>query len=156
MDDHGILDLLEHYGFNRHCRSKLVRHKKVAKYPNFDLQYDVEDLRRRGWLNTFQAFQATEVFKKLDYVVVFLADGGWRSRLVGVYKVLRVHQSVPADLPKGCPYVEWPQTWPLFYELDEQPGFEPLVDRAVILWSGQAWHQHMTNKLVVEGWQVPK
>jgi hypothetical protein len=138
----GVLDLLELFGFDRVCKSKMVRHQ--------DKRYDVHDLFRRGWFEAYQRFQARPVFRGLDSIVSFIGLPGTRARFVGVYSVVGEHSGRTGRLPHGCPYREWRQG--TYFDLRRQKGFEPLENRLVIDWGRGtlAWHQRASNKPVVE------
>jgi len=71
----GIVDLLKLFGFTE-ARSKLVRHQ--------DKRYDVHDLMRQGWLETYQALQKRPIFDNLDVIVSFVGLEGSRALLAGV------------------------------------------------------------------------
>jgi hypothetical protein len=135
--------LLELCGLDLSKKAKAVRHK--------DPRYDAHDMLRRGWLEAYQRFQSKPVFDGLDYVVSFIADGGTRARLVGVYRVGERTTSESAPLPPGCPYAEW-QNAGIHYALERVPGFEALENRLVIDWGPGtlAWHQRSLDKPVIE------
>lgn len=140
--DIGIVDLLQLYGFDLKCRSKLVRHQ--------DKRWDSQRLLREGWLETYQSFQGKPVFDDLDYIISFVGIGGTRARLVGVYQVLGRQPGDTAPFPAACPYPEW--RWSHFYKLERQSAYEPLEHRVIIEWGrgAIAWHQYTTNKRVLE------
>src|SRR5215813_11688577 len=71
MTSLGVLDMLGFYGFDRHCRAKLVRHKE-DKYP-------VEELLRNGWLDLYQSYQGKPRFDNLDAIVSFYGQTGTRA-----------------------------------------------------------------------------
>jgi hypothetical protein len=139
----GILVLLQLRGFDTSQRFKLVRHQSAT--------LDVDDLRRRGWLVAYQAFQRKPIFDSLDYIVSFVATGRTWARLEGIYKVLERKPGKEGTLPPGCPYEQW-KDCDCYYDLQRVPGFEDLEDRAVIDWGkgSRAWHQRPSNKEVVE------
>jgi len=136
-----ILEILGLRGFDTNRRIKLVRHQ--------DARYDVLDLQRHGWLETYQAFQAPGVFDKVDCFICFVGVGGTRARLVGIYDVLGRKPGHEGILPAGCPFPEdWKESY--YYELRREPGFEDLENRVVIEWgrATRAWHQWLKNKEV--------
>ncbi|MCA9240642.1 MAG: GIY-YIG nuclease family protein [Planctomycetales bacterium] len=143
-DELGILDLLTLRGFDSKCKSKLVRHQ--------DKRYDVPTLIREGWIDLYQSLQARSIFGDCDYIVTFTGDGGTRAKLLGVYRVLEERPIIPSDGPLDCPYDAWRTTSKFFYCLEPQPQYYNLVGRVVIEWGAGAlaWHQHMTNKAVIE------
>jgi hypothetical protein len=138
----GILDLLALRGFERH-RAKLVRHQ--------DQRGDVHDLIRRGWFETYQAYQSKPVFDDLDFIISFIGIGGTKALFVGIYSVQSKCSGREAPFPSDCPYVEWKQN-EHFYNLRKESGFEDLEHRIVIEWGKGAiqWHQHASNKEVLE------
>ena len=138
----GILDLLGLAGLPLTARIKLVRHQD----PHFDLQ----DLHRRGWLETYQQFQSKPVFDNLDYIVSFIGMDGSRARFLGVYRVGLRRPSANVSLPKGCRYQSW-RKFGYHYDLRRMPGYGHLEERVVIDWGKvRAWHQRASNKTVVE------
>lgn len=138
----GILEVLGLRGFDSGRRFKLVRHQ--------DARYDVLDIQRRGWLESYQAFQMKPIFHNLDCIISFVGVGRTRAQLVGVYDILGYKTGNQASLPKACPYREWLDC-PYFYEMRKAPGFEDLGGRVVIEWGRGArmWHQ-FGDKEVVE------
>lgn len=141
----GVIDLLTLFGFNKNCKSKLVRHLDTRK------RYDVHDLLRRGWLEAYQSFQPKPIFHGVDYVVSFIGTGKRQARLVGVYRVLGHKPGHQGIIPPGCPYVEWKDS-AYFYELASQTQFQDLQHRVVVDWglAAQSWHQWTTNKPLVQ------
>jgi hypothetical protein len=143
MTELGIVDLLKLFGFVSE-RSKLVRH--------LDKRYDVYDLLRRGWFDSYQATQARPVFDNLDRIISFVGLEGSRGLLVGVYRVGNRQDAALSSLPPGCPHTEWIMPGKFHYDLTKEPGFEALENRVVIDWGpgALAWHQKTTNKPVTE------
>lgn len=143
MKSLGILDLLR--------LSKVPLIGNVTLVRHLDRKYDVHDLLRRGWLETYQAFQSKPVFHNSNTLVSFIGLEGRRARLVGVFNV-RGHRSGRSGLlPPGCPFAQWRKNH-IFYELERSPGFEAFEDRVVIDWgpAAIAWRQKATNKPVTE------
>ena len=139
----GIADLLElrSLGFTKKC--KLVRHQ--------DDRFDVEQLRADGWINLYQSIQSRPVFKNCSYIASFVGDGGGRAKLIGVYRVLDQRKSKPTDFPRGCPFYTIRNDDLYFYELEQLPQFNDLIDRVVIEWSSErSWHQMIRNRPIVE------
>lgn len=143
MKDLGILDLLGLTGVPLAGRVKLVRHR--------DTRVDVHDLFRRGWLESYQAYQSRPIFHKVDTVISFVGLDGGRARLVGVYRVGAHRPASDGVIPPGCTDPVWSQGR-FFYELTRIRGFEALENRVIIDWGRAAisWHQKATNKPVAE------
>jgi hypothetical protein len=140
----GVLDLLRLKGFDTTKRVKFVRHKGAS--------VDVHDFLRRGWLETYQSYQAKPVFAKADVVVAFVGLGGTRARLEGVYAVGKCAPFVGKQkLPKGMPR-KWLDESGYRYDLRRLQGFEELENRVVVDWGAGAlaWVQWATNKRVIE------
>jgi hypothetical protein len=140
-----ILEVLKLRGFDpKPKQCKLVRHQ--------DSRYDVLDLQRRGWLETYQSFQSRPVFDGLDSIVSFVGVGGTRARFVGVYRVLSRKAGNEVQLPSGCPFTEWGDVNHYYYDMRREPGYEDLENRVVIEWGpgGRAWHQWLRSKEVLE------
>lgn len=139
----GILDLLRLQGLDTSKRFKLVRHR--------DANLDLDDFLRRGWLQTYQAFQTRPVFDGLDYIVSFVGVAGTGARLEGVYEVGVRRMAQAIKLPPGVPRASWNQA-DYYYELRRMPGFQELEHRVVVEWGGgtRSWVQRPTNKRVTE------
>jgi len=139
----GILDLLALRGFDPNKPAKLVRHQ--------DKRYDVLQLLRDRWLETYQCYQSRPVFDGLDFIVSFVGAGGTRARFVGVYRVLDRRPGIEAPLPPNFPLREFQQSR-YYYTLERQPGFEDFEGRLIIEWGlgALAWHQRLSNKPVFE------
>lgn len=143
-DEIGILDLLRLKGFDPTKRVRLVRHQ--------DARWDMQELLRRGWLETYQAFQARPVFDDLDSIVSFVGVGGTRARLEGVYDVLgREPSPTEPTLPPGMT-IEFVAGAPYYYRLRRVDGFKDLENRVVIDWGTgtRSWVQRLRNKRVIE------
>ena len=145
----GILDLLMIRGFEPSCKSKLVRHQ--------DKRFDIPTLIRDGWFDLYQSHQAKDnqakdIFADLNFIVTFTGDGGTRSRLFGVYRVLSGRPRTFGDVPVDSPFSDWTGNEGYFYDLERQPEYDDLAGRVVIEWGPGvlAWHQHMRNKPVIE------
>lgn len=142
MKSLGIEDLLALRGFDSTRPTKFVRHQ--------DKRWDVHDLLRRGWLETYQAYQGRPVFDGCERIVSFIGAGGTKARLIGVYKILGPKRNgrkvpLPADCPPGL-------AGRYFYPLERETGYEDLENRVVIEWGkgALAWVQWLSNKEVVE------
>ncbi len=60
-------------------KTKLIRHTTD--------KFDFKELVRSGLIEKYQSYQGTPVFHTCDYIIVFIADGGMRSILHGIYKI---------------------------------------------------------------------
>lgn len=139
----GIIDLLEIFGFDRSASSKLVRHR--------DASLDVHELDQRGWLETYQSFQANPIFDDQDFIVSFLGEEGTLARLLGIYEVGPRCAADQVPLPQGCSFEQWKDPGSVHYSLTRVSGFQAIERRVLIEWGRGtlAWHQHLTNKEVV-------
>lgn len=140
----GILDLLAlNPSFHPTGRSKIVRHQ--------DSRYNLQQVVRDGWLDTYQSYQSRPVFRGADYLVVCLGDAGTTARFYGVYGVLQERPSREVPLPARCPYAHMNEG-PFWYDLRRVDGFEALGNRVVIEWgkATRSWCQKLTNKEVFE------
>src|SRR5208283_306967 len=95
----GILDLLQLRGYDATKPAKLVRHVVRRK----DAGYDVDDLLRRGWFETWQAYQGRPYFDGCDYILSFSGGEGTKARFIGVYHVLGRRDGREGELAPGCP-----------------------------------------------------
>jgi hypothetical protein len=138
-----LLELLSLRKFDSRRPAKLVRHQ--------DERYDVQELLRKGWLETYQGFQRRPIFDGCHFIVSFVGTEGTKARLVGVYRVLGKRSGGSMTLPAECPHREWLKC-DFFYELQKEAGFEDLENRVIIEWGkgALAWHQHLVDKEVVQ------
>src|ERR1035437_4910375 len=143
MTELGIVDLLKLFGFTE-ARSKLVRHQ--------DKRYDVGDLLRRGWLETYQSTQKRPIFDNFERIVSFIGLEGNRALFAGVYRVGQRRDASLVSPPTGCPFTNWFIPGDHHYDLKKESGYEALEKRVVINWGrgALAWHQKTTNKEVLE------
>lgn len=136
----GLLELLKRRGFDADPRAtKLVRHQTD--------DFDIGQLLRDGWLETYQAIQTKAVFDRCSRIVSFTGDRGRRARFWGVFKVGE-RRSIAAAIdrvPAGCPHrARW--TAPPYryhYSLSHDSGYGDLEGRLIIDWgeAALAWHQ---------------
>ncbi len=131
-----IQELLISRGLSKTAKIKLVRHK--------DQRYDIFDMYRsnKPEFERYQAAQSEPKYKGADYLVSFIGEDNNRARLVGVYKIIaelpmdNEHRTDPADK--------------YYYQMEEMPGFEDLIERVVIKWSNAiAWVQWFKNEMEV-------
>lgn len=61
-------------------KTKLIRHTTNT--------FDFKELVKSGLIEKYQSYQGKQVFHTCDYIIVFIADGGMRSILHGIYKVV--------------------------------------------------------------------
>jgi hypothetical protein len=141
----GVLDILGLSGFGPTAKSRLVRHQHNI--------YPVDQLRRHGWLEIYQAYQGRPVFHHVDRIVSFYGMSGTRAGFYGVYEV-RGHTAAKDGLVlDGCPWSEeWHRESRFFYFLERDTRFEDLRDRLVIDWGSgtRSWVQKVTNKTLLE------
>lgn len=141
--DLDFLDLVRLCGFDASCKSKLVRHQ--------DARFDLDELYRSGWLETYQAFQGKPVFDGCERIVSFIGMAGTHAKFFGVFEVGDRAAGASVELPANCPHPEWLKS-PYHYRLSRIPGFEALEGRVVIDWgrATRSWHQGIRSKPVVE------
>jgi hypothetical protein len=145
----GLIDILKLAGFDPDpaLRTRLVRHQ--------DRRYHVKDLRRQGWLELYQSYQAKPKFGRAKQIVSFYGLPGARAGFYGVYRVLacRDHKAGQGPIVESC---EWSKRWDLdskyFYELERDSRFDDFRDRIIIDWGAGAlaWVQNLCNKPVLE------
>jgi hypothetical protein len=145
----GLIDILKLSGFDPYpsLRTKLVRHQ--------DRRYPVQELRRNGWLELYQSYQAKPKFGKAQQIISFYGLPGTRAGFYGVYRVLayRPHQAGEGPILNSC---DWSKTWNQeakhFYKLERDSRFDDLRDRIIIDWGAGtlAWVQNLDNKPVLE------
>jgi len=141
----GIVDLLERHGFDPNTPAKIVRHQHSGRY-------DVHEMRRDGWIEYYQGFQARPVFDGCQQIVSFLGTEGTRASFLGVYNVVGRRSARTVKLPPAFPFPQWQTDGKYFYDLELAPGYQALQDRVVIEWGAGArsWVQKLRNKEVVE------
>ncbi len=139
-----MTELLRLRGLDTSKRIKLVRHQ--------DRRLDLDEVRRRGFLDHYQAYQVNAIFEGCDVVVSFLGMDDSRARLYGVFAVEAVRRSSAVPLPRDCPFPQIRPRHGWFYDLRRLRGFEDLEDKLVIDWGKGAlsWHQWMREKTVTE------
>lgn len=140
-----IKELLRLRGLDVTGRIKLVRHLDKKRY-------DVHEMYRSSWLETYQSYQCKPIFKGCDSIVVFLGLPGSQAVFVGVYAIKGQKRGLEVPISTSCPYDMPIGSNDVFYILERLPGFEDLQDRVVIEWGGAAlaWHQWLSEKEVVE------
>ncbi len=141
----GILELLRLRGFEVTGSTKLVRHQ--------DARFPIQDLVRRGWLETYQGYQRRPVFHRADFIVSLTGLDGSRARFFGVFEKTGVRLAEHGPTPPGCEWaLEWRRTSQHFYELRRLPGFEDLEDRVIVDWGPgtRSWVQKAKDKPVLE------
>lgn len=110
---------------------KIVRHKDNRQ----EYRHISKD---RVALLEYQKEQASDIFGECDYIVSFIGTERRKSVFIGVFKVGQHTE----------------RNGKIYYELEQVPEFDDLVDRVVIDWGNNAisWHQwyHRQEKEVVE------
>lgn len=139
------IDILKLAGFDAALPTKIVRHQ--------DKRYPVQELRRNGWLELYQAYQHRPVFHDVKQIVSFYGLPGSRAGFYGVYKVVGHRPRREGPILAAC---EWSQRWNrgrgFFYDLKRDRRFDGFRDRLIIHWtSALAWVQRrLDNKRVLE------
>jgi hypothetical protein len=130
-----ISSLLEIYGFDTSQKIKLLRHKNKG--------YDLEEIYRRGDLNTYQSFQREDVFKNVKYLISFLGVENTKARFVGVFKINYSTSAKKEITKRKDDYSKSFKDDQYYYHLEEMNGFIELKDRLIIEWgkSTVKWHQ---------------
>lgn len=139
-----LLELLGPRGVDHTVNARLVRHR--------DTRFDVTELRRRGYLDTYQSYQSRPRFDGCRILVSFVGLEQSRALFIGVYRVLdRVSASQAPPPPPGYP-LELTAPGGFFYEMERLPGYDDLTDRVVIDWGRNArtWVQALQPKEVIE------
>jgi hypothetical protein len=139
----GILDLLGHYGFDRNCKAKLVRHADRKRC-------DINGLIRRDYFDFYQATQSRPVFAKCDRIISCIGIGETKARLIGVYRVIKQWKGRRKSPPKGFPREFG--NYHYFYDLRKEPEYKEVENRVVIDWGKgtRSWVQKLRNKEIVE------
>lgn len=141
-------------GFPGNESWKVVRHQE-NRHGGVNL-VDLVYLERTAF-ETYQSWQATDVFGKCDGILSFVALSGTEALFVGAYSVRSLgigpHPSTD-DAPSAVLRPLWKdlggqQSW--HYELLPDPRFARLERRLVIDWGkgARAWHQWKLDKAVV-------
>jgi hypothetical protein len=139
-----LADILKLGGFDGELPTKVVRHQ--------DERWPVEELRRHGWLELYQAYQSKPVFHDVKQIVSFYGRSGSRAAFYGVYSVLGHRPSQEGPTLAACKWSrEWSQRPGFFYNLKRDARFDDLRDRLTIAWIGRSFVQkHLDNKHVLE------
>ncbi len=138
-----LSDILRLSGLSLHPeRVKIVRHR--------DSRFDVEEILRTGWIETYQQYQGDAVFDNCDLLLSFIGEAENRCRFLGVYKVhgRRPARSVPP--PAALPNPAWVGGAKYWYDVRPHAGLEDFQHRLVIGWSGRIWHRWLTDFEVLE------
>lgn len=138
-----IVELLKLRGFDTKAKTKLVRHQ--------DKRFDLRELYRTGYIETYQSYQARTVFE-CEYVVSFLGLEGSKAQFLGVYRVKDRLPYSEHPVPPDFPYPDFGALNSFYYELERLPGFEDYTERIIIDWGNGAlsWHQWLSEKEVIE------
>lgn len=138
--------LLQPFGINMAQRIRLVRHQESG--------IDMRVLKRDGWFEYYQSYQARDVFADCDVLVSFFAESGSHSVLEGVYVVNGVKGPVQIAPPEDYPYPAHASSSKYLYELERDSRYDTLCDRVVIDWGKgtRSWVQHFRpqTKPVIE------
>ncbi|MGH9429940.1 MAG: GIY-YIG nuclease family protein [Terriglobia bacterium] len=113
----------------------------------------MEELRRDGWLELYQAYQSKSLFHDVKQIVSFYGLSGSRAGFYGVYKVLGHHPKREGLTPNECELSrQWNRGPGFFYDLERDRRFDDLRDRLIIDWPGpRGWYQkRLDNKYVLE------
>lgn len=124
-----IQELLYNRGLDKSSKIKLVRHK--------DRRIDVYNLYRtnRQEFFKYQSVQSRDIFKSVDYIVVFIGEESVFARFIGVYKLTDKKQLSDGNFE---------------YEMEEVFGFDDLRERVIIKWENAiSWHQWIKNEMEV-------
>jgi hypothetical protein len=100
--------------------AKLVRHQ--------DRRYDVNELKRRGWFDFYQATQRKPRFRQYKRIISFIGAGSTKARFIGVYRVLKEGGRTGVKPPRGFPAQFCHYQY--FYKLERELGYEDLNDLA--------------------------
>jgi hypothetical protein len=141
----GLLDILRLGGLEDHSHLKLVRHQ--------DQRVPIDEIRRQGWLDLYQAYQSEPRFKGADYIASFYGLPGTRAGFYGMYQVMGDHPGVEGPVPTDCPWIEYIVPGAnVYYDLRLDERFSDLRDRLVIDWgpATRTWVQKASNKEVLE------
>lgn len=132
----------KHDGFDKSHKIKMIRLKSDrkeimigGKTQKMELM-DIYKYHRDQFEEYFKE-ETKPVFDDVEYVVVFLAEEGWNSRLVGVY------ENKGKDLKKSK------QLNLNYYKLVALSEFEFLIDRVIV-----DWGEHNENSC--QGWKNVK
>jgi hypothetical protein len=138
--------LLQPFGLDAVAGIKLVRHQ--------DKRVDIDQLRREGLFEAFQAIQSRTVFSNCESIVSFVGQPGSHALFVGVYRVRGVEGPRDFALPRGVVIPGLSTANCYRYTLDRDDRFADLVDRLVVDWGGgtRSWVQkyRAPGKPVVE------
>jgi hypothetical protein len=138
-----IIELLSLRGLDVTKKIKMLRHQ--------DTRYDLQELYRRGQIETYQAIQKTEILK-CDYLAAFIGLEGTRASFIGVWEVLGIGTFNDLSNTDSFLYPEMFDPDLIKYKIRKVSGFEDLEDRVIIDWgkSTRSWHQWLSEKNVTE------
>ncbi len=134
----------KHKGFDESDKKKMIRLKSDRKEITIGGERQLMNLRdiykyHRNHFEEYFKEETDSIFDSVEFVVVFLAEEGTDSRLVGVYENQGKDQAKTREL--GLNY----------YNLVALNEFEPLKDRVIVDWGlyNEQWHQWWRNEKFV-------
>lgn len=134
-----IQELLFNRGLKKEDKIVLLRHKdnrktKIIRGVAYNESlYDIYRYKPKLFLE-YQAEQAEDKFKGVEYIVSFLGEEGTKSRFLGVYRII---ETITND-----------SFSPFYYKMIEVDGFENLKERVIIDWGkgARSWCQGIHNE----------
>lgn len=144
MIDLNLYDILKMREFDFSAKTKMLRHQSS--------QYDVEQLRRDGFLEAYQSVQAQDILR-CKYIVSFTGLGRTKACFAGVWEVLGQTTFEDVQPPEDFPYPRFfEKSEDVYYKTRQVSGYEDLIGRLIIDWGKgtRAWHQWLKDKPVLE------
>jgi len=119
-------------------KTQLVRHGTA---------HNPHELIENNHFDFYQAVQNNNIYDQTNYILSFIAAGGYKSLFYGAYRndgLLEEEDRQQA--PEGYPNPEEAEHL-YHYNLNRLEGFEELQNRLVINWNAPiVWHQHFVEK----------
>ena len=132
-----------------HCAG-LDRSKVAGMARHQDSDFPLEDLRRTGEFELYQAYQARPVFDRFKQIVSFYGAPESRAIFHGLYHVRGRAPVAQSDRPENYRHYADDRAT-IFYKLERDPRFDFLQDRMVIEWKGaRSWVQKLAPRSIVE------
>jgi len=130
-----LYELTQIRDFDTTKKIKIVRHQ--------DSNYDVEEMRSRGFLEFYQAVQSKPIFDECDYIFSFIGTERSTAVFTGLFKVNGRINYEPSFMPENFIYPDMCESAQYFYILEKDNLFDDLIDRLVIDWgkSTRTWVQ---------------
>ena len=145
-----LSELLIMRKFDPNNEIKIVRHQD-SRLGSMNSPITLSEVYQNGDIEIYQRYQSKKVFSSCKYLLVFIGDGGMRSKFIGAFEVLSMRKV--KDVPDRLifPYDETVlliDENDYYYDLKKLDLLDDLIDRLIIKWDGQpnSWYRYFSQK----------